>query len=228
MKSDDWSRQFARVRELYLVLIDHLDESGRRRWAATEAKQIGWGGVSLVSRAAEISERTIRRGLQELDNSSIEEPLLVASRKAGGGRKSLEEEDENLVKSLDALIASLTRGDPFSPLRWTVASTRTLASELNNRGFQISASSVRKLLKKMGYSLQANRKTLEGTRHPDRNAKFEHIAKRVKSTKRSKCPAVSVDTKKKEIFGPKKIVGTSWGPKSSGLAPNLVVDRFIF
>lgn len=95
MKCNDWSRQFKRVRELYLVLIDHLDERGRRRWATTEAKQIGWGGVSLVSKATGISERTIRRGLQELSNPSIEDPLVVVSRRAGGGRKNLENEDED-------------------------------------------------------------------------------------------------------------------------------------
>lgn len=166
----------------YRSLASVLDERARRHWAATEARAYGWGGVSAVSDATGMSPNTIRKGLVELEAREGDPESEVSSRlrKPGGGRKRLTETDPQLSVELDRLVAPSTRGDPQSPLRWTCKSTSHLAQELSLHGHPISPRAVAQLLNVAGYSLQGNRKTLEGTEHPDRNAQFEHINAKVK------------------------------------------------
>ncbi len=187
------------IRDKYLAIFSDLDERGRRRWAAAEARSLGWGGIIAVAMATGISDRTIRNGIRELDDPDALPP--DRQRKPGAGRRSREEEEPGLIEALEALIEPVSRGDPMSPLRWTCKSTRVLADELQDQGFVISSTKVGALLKSQGYSLQSNRKTIEGKQHPDRNAQFEHIARRVKARQRCGEPAISVDTKKKEPLG---------------------------
>ena len=186
-----------RIESKYRLLASVLDERARRHWAASEARAYGWGGVSAVSAATGMSPNTIRKGLAELTAREVDPDAEVTSRlrKVGGGRKRLTETDPELSEELDRLVAPLTRGDPQSPLRWTCKSTRHLAQELSRQGHPISARAVAHLLNDAGYSLQGNRKTLEGTAHPDRNAQFEYINAKVKQFQRRGQPVISVDTK---------------------------------
>ncbi|MGH9626255.1 MAG: ISAzo13 family transposase [Bryobacteraceae bacterium] len=199
------------IREKYAAIVDDLDERARRRWAAAEARSLGWGGVTAVALATEMSDRTIRTGMQELDN-----PYAVPSNRQrceGGGRKTRECEQPQLRKELEDLIDPETRGDPMSPLRWTCKSTRTLAAELRRQGFQVGSNTVGKLLRSAGYSLQANRKTIEGKQHPDRDAQFQHIHRRVRALQKVGQPVISVDTKKKEPLGKMKNPGRTYRRK---------------
>ncbi len=196
------------IRRKYLAVHEDLDERGRRRWAAAEARSLGWGGVSAVAQATGLSDRTIRTGVVELDD-----PNSLTSdrqRKPGSGRHAIEAEIPELLQLLQRLVDSYTRGDPMSPLRWTCKSTRSIADELDRQGFTVSHAKVAKLLRQCGYSLQANRKTIEGKQHPDRNAQFEYLAKRVGSYLRKRQPAISVDTKKKENLGKMKNPGKTY------------------
>jgi transposase len=203
-----------RIRVKYGKMVCELDERGRRRWAAVEAAALGRGGVVAVADATGLSDRTIRTGIRELEAHDRGTDLPPdRQRRAGGGRKSNEALQPKLRAALDRLINPATRGDPMSPLRWTCKSTRTLAAELVKEGFVVSASTVRGLLTRLGYSLQANRKTREGQQHPDRDAQFRHINARVHSQKRRGAPAVSVDTKKKEVLGNKKNPGQTYEPE---------------
>jgi hypothetical protein len=199
----------------YRALACVLDERARRHWAATEARAYGWGGVSAVSDATGMSPNTIRKGLAEVAAAQDEPDVEVTSRlrKAGGGRKRLSDTDPQLNEELDRLVAPLTRGDPQSPLRWTCKSTSHLAQELSSQGHPISARAVAHLLNDAGYSLQGNRKTLEGATHPDRNTQFEYINAKVKRFQRRGQPVISVDTKKKELVGPYKNNGREWQRK---------------
>lgn len=199
------------IREKYRDLLDELDERGRRRWTAIEARSLGRGGIAAVAAATGISDRTIRTGIQELE--SPQGLPANRQRRDGAGRRSRKEEQPTLLRALDKMISPTTRGDPMNPLRWTCKSTRTLAAELRKQGFEVGASTVRELLGDLGYSLQGNRKTREGNDHPDRNAQFEHINARVKARKRRGEPAISVDTKKKEKLGNKSNVGREYEPK---------------
>ena len=199
------------IREKYAAVVSDLDERGRRRWAAAEARSLGRGGVSAVAKATGISDRTVRNGIRELHD-----PEALSSerqRKPGGGRRSREDTQPGLIPALEALIDPVTRGDPMSPLRWTCKSTRGLERELKSQGFTIGSTKVGELLKSRGYSLQSNRKTLEGSQHPDRNEQFEHIARRVKARQRCGEPAISVDTKKKEPLGKLKNPGKTYRRK---------------
>jgi hypothetical protein len=179
-------------------LWPHLDERGRRLFAASEARQLGHGGVSLVNRVCGLSRVTITKGLHELDA-----PPLPAGRvrRTGGGRPPLVVRDPDLPARLEALIEPLTRGDPESPLRWTSKSTRTLAAELAAQDHPVSHEKVAQLLRELKYSLQGTRKMEEGEDHPDRNAQFEYINDQVRRALRAKRPVISVDTKKKELLG---------------------------
>jgi transposase len=198
------------IREKYIDLAVELDERGRRRWTAIEARSLGRGGIAAVAEATGISDRTIRTGMRELAAGNSLPPYR--QRREGAGRRSCQEEQPGLVTALEELISPTTRGDPTNPLRWTCKSTRILAAELRNQGFEVGASTVRELLRELGYSLQGNRKTREGIQHPDRNAQFEHINARVKARKRRGEPALSVDTKKKEKLGNKSNRGREYEP----------------
>jgi Rhodopirellula transposase DDE domain len=203
------------IESKFRSLASVLDERARRHWAATEARAYGWGGVSAVSDATGMSPNTIRKGLAELAARQDDPDAEVTSRlrKPGGGRKRLTETDPQLSVELDRLVAPLTRGDPQSALRWTCKSTSHLAQALSQQGHPISARAVAQLLNTAGYSLQGNRKTLEGSAHPDRNAQFEHINAKVKRFQQRGQPVISVDTKKKELVGPYKNSGREWQRK---------------
>jgi transposase len=196
------------ISQKYTAIEADLDERARRRWAAAEARSLGWGGTAAVAKATGISDRTIRRGILELDDPHA--ASTHRQRQPGAGRKSREAEQPKLKESLERLVASGTRGDPMSPLRWTCKSTKTLAAELQRQGFQVSSVKVGQLLKEAGYSLQANRKTIEGKQHPDRNAQFEFIAKRIRTLQKIQQPTISVDTKKKEVLGNLKNSGKTY------------------
>jgi Rhodopirellula transposase DDE domain len=201
------------IRERFLALDAHLDERGRRRFAAVEARLAGYGGIAAVSRATGIAASTIGRGLCELDDPA---PLLPGRvRRPGGGRKPLVAIDQGLLADLAALVEPEARGDPMSPLRWTCKSLRRLASELGTMGHEISHTVVGELLKTLNFSLQANRKTLEGAGHLDRNAQFGYINNAVTAALTENQPVISVDTKKKELVGDFKNNGREWRPRGS-------------
>ena len=188
-----------------------LDERSRRLVAAAEAKALGHGGISAVAQATGVSRPVIRQGLQELESG--ESVAAGRVRRKGGGRKRLIEKDATLVQDLEGLLEPTTRGDPESALRWTCKSVRRLADELKRLGHQVSYSVVAEILSDLGYSLQANQKTKEGASHPDRNAQFEHINRKVKRFRSTKQPVISVDTKKKELVGDFKNSGRELRPK---------------
>lgn len=165
------------IRSKFVLLGNDLDERGRRRWAATEALSLGRGGTAAVAEATGLSDRTIRNGLQELNRGEELNPRR--QRRPGAGRKSRAHEQPTLLAALEALVEPTSRGDPVSPLRWTCKSLANLAGELTQQGFVVSHTTVGQLLKQAGYSLQANRKTREGKAHPDRDAQFVHINRRV-------------------------------------------------
>ncbi len=195
----------------YIELLDDLDERGRRRWAAVEARALGRGGITAVARATGLSDRTIRTGLKELDDP---DPLPGhRQRRSGGGRKPHAVTQPGLQEALERLIEPTARGSPTNPLRWTIKSTYQLAEALRAQGYQVSATSVRRMLGSLGYSLQSNRKTREGVQHPDRDGQFRHIAARVAARKKRGEPALSVDTKKKEVLGNLKNSGRAYRPK---------------
>jgi hypothetical protein len=209
------------IREKLMLLWPHLNERSRRMLAATEAVGLGYGGVSLVSRACGLSRVTITKGMDEL----AQPPLAVDRvRRPGGGRWRLVQRDPRLPELLDALVEPLSRGDPESPLRWTCKSTRTLAGELTHRRHAISHEKVAQLLREMGYSLQGNRKTEEGEDHPDRDAQFRHINKEVRQALARGWPVISVDTKKKELVGDFENQGRQWRPQ--GTAPRVQTHDF--
>jgi len=199
------------IREKYQMLAPELNERTLRLFAAAEAKCLGRGGISLVARAIEVSRDRISRGLQDLETEKKLEPDRI--RRPGGGRKKQVEENPALRKDLERLISPYTRGDPESPLRWTCKSVRKLAGELNRKGHQVSHSSVASLLRDMNYRLQANRKTMEGKQHPDRDAQFNYINQKARGQQRRGQPVISVDTKKKERVGGFKNAGREWRPQ---------------
>lgn len=208
----------------FSLLAPHLDERLRRCVAAAEAEALGPRGISIVSRATGVSRRAIRRGLTEL----LEPPPPRTSgriRKPGGGRKRTSEKDPTLRRDLERLVEPTTRGDPESPLRWTCKSVRQLATELERHAHRVSYQLVSELLQDLGYSLQANRKTLEGASHPDRNAQFEHIDRRVRLFLRTGDPVISIDTKKKELVGPFKNGGREHRPQ--GEPERVLVHDFV-
>lgn len=178
--------------------------------AATEAVSLGYGGVSLVSRACGLSRKAIRKGIVEL--ASRGKPMVGRVRRPGAGRKSLTESDPKLVATLEALIDEQTRGDPESALRWICKSTRAIAGELVAQDHPVSHMKVAQILHGLNYSLQGNRKTEEGEDHPDRDAQFQHINAAVKKCLAQGIPVISVDTKKKELLGEYYNAGQQWLP----------------
>jgi hypothetical protein len=199
------------IRARYEALSPHLDERGRRVFAASEARAAGYGGIAAVSRATGIAASTIGRGLDELGDTAGLDASRV--RRPGGGRKPLVLTDASLMDDLLSLVSPGERGDPMSPLRWTCKSLRRLAAELRERGHRISHTVVGELLKRCNFSLQANRKTREGDDHPDRDAQFEYINRCVSDSLAARQPVISVDTKKKELVGDFKNGGREWRPQ---------------
>ena len=208
------------IRQRFSRLEAWLDERSRRLWAAAESAAHGRGGISLVARASGVSRRAIAVGLAELRRKPDRaERTRLPVRQKGGGRKKTSLKDPDLLRDLEKLLEPVTRGDPQSPLRWTCKSVRNLADELRARGHEVSHMLVAELLHEQKYSLQANRKTKEGSSHPDRNAQFEHINAKATEFLKSSQPAISVDTKKKEQVGDYKNGGRDWRPKGQ---PELV------
>jgi len=204
----------ARIRRKYRSLVVEMDERRRRQWAAAEARDAGRGGISMVARATGLSRPTIMAGLRELGLPPKQRALYGARvRRPGGGRRPLTETDPGLLAALEALIEPVTRGDPQSPLRWTCKSTSRLADELTRQNHPVTDRTVATLLKQAGYSLQANRKTREGASHPDRNAQFEYLNAAVARFQKRGQPAISVDTKKKELVGDFRNGGREWRPQ---------------
>ena len=202
----------AGIKSRFTALAAVLDERSRRLMVAAESAAIGRGGISAVSRATGVSRPVIRKGIAEL-KQAVSPPPVGRVRRTGGGRKRAIERDPKLQQELERLLDPVTRGDPQSPLRWTCKSVRKLAEELNRGGRQTNRQTVAELLRAMGYSLQANRKTLEGKQHPDRNAQFEYINERVQQQLLQSQPVISVDTKKKELVGEFKNGGREWRPQ---------------
>ena len=189
-----------------------LDERTRRLWAAAEAQAIGWGGISRVAEATGMSQATVRTGLRELA-AGLPAAEAGRVRRPGGGRKRLTASDPELAAALERKLDPVTRGDPMAPLRWTCSSAARLAEELRAEGHGVSERSVNRLLHGLGYSLQANRKTQEGKQHPDRDAQFGHISRRVQEFQQRGEPVVSVDAKKKELVGKYRNAGREWRRK---------------
>jgi len=198
------------LQDKYTGLFPILDERRRRMVTAADAISLGRGGVSTVARASGLSRTTVHAGMAELREKSAE---IEGVRKPGGGRKGVIEQYPGILQSLEALVAPEARGDPMSPLRWTCKSTRRLSQALAGEGFRVSHVVVADLLHELGYSLQANCKTIEGKDHPDRDAQFGYINDQVKRHLRKNWPVISVDTKKKELVGAFKNAGTEWREK---------------
>ena len=216
----------SRIAEKFEALRGVMDEQMRRLWAATEARALGYGGVSVVARAVGLTRPTITAGMKELGDSRQRVPMASKHRvrREGAGRPRLTDTDAGLRPALEELVEPATRGHPMSPLRWTCKRVRTLAAELSRQGHPVSHQTVSEVLQHLGYSLQVNRKTREGAGHPDRNAQFEHIARRAKEFQRRGQPVISVDTKKKELVGDFKNAGREWHPQ--GRPPAVRVHDF--
>ena len=199
----------------FAAIFPHLDERQRRLLVGAEARALGHGGIRLVARAAGVREATVSLGVAELDSGA--EPL-GRTRRPGGGRKRAAYVDPGLRPALLALVEPDERGDPVSPLRWTTKSTRRLAAELTAQGHRVGADTVGDLLRAEGFSLQGNAKSIEGKRHPDRDAQFRYINEQVKGHQGTADPVVSVDTKKKELVGAFKNAGREWRPRGQPVA----------
>ena len=222
MKSKEKKQQEVEIAKRYLSLKDTLTERGKRLFAGCEAMTFGHGGTAAASRATGLSVQTVRKGRREceaIENGQVAQLPRHRSRRAGGGRKKVTEKNPKLLPTLKKLVEGTTRGDPESPLLWTARSQRNLVEALEAAGYKISKHTLANLLEELGYSLQGNKKKLEGVQHPDRNAQFEHINETVRCQLESGDPAISVDTKKKELVGQYKNGGREIRPKYS---PELV------
>src|SRR6201982_1368762 len=199
------------ARKRFREMAPVLNEQSLRRFVAMEARALGRGGVSLMSRISGLARSTIYHGLTDIrDHVSAPTGRI---RKPGGGRKKKSVEDPTLVVDLKRLVEPTTRGDPMQPLLWTTRSLRNLVDALATMGHKVCSTVVGKLLGDMGYSLQANSKTREGDQHIDRNAQFEYINTQAKAFLTANEPVISVDTKKKELVGNFKNNGREWRPK---------------
>jgi len=212
-----------RIRAKYVALSPELTERTRRLWCATEAMDIGWGGIALVSRATGLSQVTIWRGTRELKSGDIIEPGRI--RRPGAGRKKVVDKDPTLLRDVESLVEPTLSGHPECPLRWTSKSVRKLEAELRAMGHQISYRTVADVLRDAGYTLQSNRKAQEGRSHQDRDAQFHYINRSVQAFQRRRQPVISVDTKKKELVGNFKNPGREW--RMTGTAERVRVHDFI-
>jgi len=212
-----------RIRQKYQALSPPMDERMRRQWAGAEAAALGWGGLTAVSRATGLALNTIRAGRAELEarRDHPDPPVEERIRRPGGGRKPLTQTDPGLRAALSALVDPATRGHPESTLRWSSKSTGKLATELLRQGHRVSDRTVATLLKEEHYSLQANRKTKEGSSHPDRDAQFGYINQQAIAALKEGRPVVSVDTKKKELVGEYKNSGQEWQPQGKPQTVNV-------
>jgi hypothetical protein len=199
------------IRQRWEAVGSKLDERGRRMFAAGEALTAGWGGLEAVSAITGLARSTIGRGRQDL---AAAPPPKGRVRRKGGGRQYLSCGDATLIEDLNSILDPVTLGDPMRPLLWVSKSHDKLAAALQQKGHTISASSVKRLLWRLGYSRQSNRKADEGSKHPDRNAQFEHINAKAVAAQAAGQPVISVDTKKKELIGNYKNGGTDYRPKS--------------
>ena len=207
------------IGERFRAVAGLLDERQRRVWAAAEARSHGRGGIAAVARASGLAENTIRKGLAELD--APHDLPAGRVRKAGAGPKRRTDTDKTLLADLKRLVDGDTRGDPERPLLWTSKSVRELAKGLRELGHEVSYRTVARLLHELGFSLQANRKTKEGSQHPDRDAQFRHINHTVTAAIKENRPAISIDTKKKELVGEYKNGGREWRPAGDPVAVNV-------
>lgn len=205
------------LRRKFLDVWSLLDERSRRLMAASEARSLGYGGVSKVRRACGLSRKAIVKGMREISGGNT---MPGRIRRPGAGRKKITESDPKLLASLEHLVEPETRGDPESPLRWICKSTRTLAAQLTGKKHPVSHEKVAQLLRDQNYSLQSNRKTEEGADHPDRDAQFRHINAQVKRALATGIPVISVDTKKKELLGNYKNSGRQWLPAKKPVKVN--------
>jgi len=218
----------SKIRDRYGKLKSSLTERARRLFVANEAIAFGYGGIVAAARATELAPSVIGRGIAEvraIEDGTAPSLALTRSRRPGGGRKKTTEKDPTLLPDLKVLVESTTRGDPESPLLWTARSQRNIVAALKQQGHQTSMKMVSRLLKELGYSLQANRKRLEGAQHPDRNAQFEHINEVIRQKLEANEPVISVDTKKKELVGPYKNGGREL--RASGDPEDVKVHDFI-
>lgn len=204
----------------YKQLFPSLNERGRRLTAASDAKMLGYGGITLIHKASGLAINTIRTGIKEIEDQGNRLPP-ESCRHSGGGRKRITETDKTLKDDLLALVADSSQGDPESPLQWTNKSIRILAKELKKKDHTISHTKVGELLKENDYRLQSNKKTKEGANHPDRDAQFQYIANQSKEYLTSNDPVISVDTKKKELVGNFKNNGQKWLPKGKPIEVNI-------
>ena len=206
------NHQFNRISKKFKIMEPLLDERSKRLWAACEDLEISFGGVTLVSKVTGLARSTIQSGIKDVQRPGRKRGEQRI-RRPGGGRKAYALTQEGLSAALDKLVEPETRGDPMTPLRWTLKSTRNLAQELQRQGFKVSPTQVRRMLKSAGYSLQANRKSVEGKQHADRDAQFQFISQKVQQATENSQPVISVDTKKKENLGRFKNPGREWAPK---------------
>ena len=202
----------ARLVAKFVVMAPVLDERGRRVWAAAESAALGYGGDSVVSAATGLSRTTVRAGRLELAAGGTPVGRI---RRPGAGRPGIEQAQPGVTEALDLLVEPLTRGDPMSPLRWTCKSTAKLAAALTTQGWPVSATTVRRLLRGLGYRLHALQKAREGAAHPDRNAQFDHINATADVFMARGQPVISVDTKKKELVGDFRNGGREWQPRGA-------------
>jgi hypothetical protein len=198
------------IRERFTAVDRDLSERSRRLVAAAEARSAGYGGIAAVSRATGVARSTIGRGLKDLADPGS---LSGTVRRPGGGCPTLIEKDPTLLDDLRQLVEPATMGDPMRPLMWVSKSRAKLAAALREMGHKITANSIPKLLEALKYRRQVNRKTLEGSHNPDRNAQFEHINAKVLTTQAAGQPVISIDTKKKELVGPYKNGGSDYRPE---------------
>ena len=198
------------IRMQYKMIRPGLDERGRRLFAASQARVLGRGGLAAVARATGMARSTIGRGLKDLDGGGAQDGRV---RRRGGGRKGILDYDPTVLDDLRHLVEPATRGDPERPLRWVSKSLAKLSAALRAAGHEIGPTTVRKLLGRLGFTRQGNRKAVEGAGHPDRDAQFEHINAKAVAFERAGRPVISVDTKKKELIGNFKNGGTDWRSK---------------